>query len=327
MTIPTARALLPLAAAAALAACSSPAADDSARAVLTRPATGFIPVEGGRVWYEVHGSGARTPLLVLHGGPGIPHDYLANLAELGDERPVIFYDQLGCGRSDRPEDASLWTRERFVRELAAVRAALGLDEVVLYGHSWGSILAVDALAGRGAPPAEGVRGVILAGPALSIPRWSEDAQRLIASLPPQHIEAIREGESSGRVDTEAYHAATEAYYRLYVCRAEPWPAELEAAFAGMGASVYVTMNGPTEFTITGLLKDLDVTPQLPGLRLPALLICGEFDGATPETTRAYAAQLPGSDVIVVPGASHVANYERPVEYFRALRRWLDAKKL
>ena len=321
-----------LSALGALSACTSHAGGERARAaapaVLARPATGYIDVEGGRVWYEVHGTGTRTPLLVLHGGPGIPHDYLANLALLGDERPVIFYDQLGCGRSDRPDDPSLWTRERFARELGAVRAALGLDEVVLYGHSWGSILAVDYLSGvgGGARPT-GVRGAILAGPALSIPRWVADSRRLLAALPPSVGAAIDEGERTGHTDTDAFKAATQAYYAQYVCRLEPWPPELERAFAGMGEQVYFTLNGPTEFTITGPLKAVDVTGRLSELRLPLLFICGEHDEATPESTRLYAGLAPGSEVVVIAGAAHVANFDRPEAYLRALRAWLDAQGL
>ncbi len=319
--------LLSLSALPLVLGCASARACPSARAVRARPATGTIAVEGGRVWYAVRGEGVRTPLVVLHGGPGIPHDYLANLELLGDERPVVFYDQLGCGRSERPDDPSLWTRERAVRELAAVRAALGLDEVVLYGHSWGSILAVDALSGLGGTPAPGVRGAILAGPALSIPRWIEDSRRLIATLPPEQALAILEGERTGQTDGEAYRAATDAYYRRYVCRADPWPAELEAAFAGMGAQVYETLNGPSEFTITGPLRTVDVTPALPALRLPVLFVCGEHDEATPASTRAYAAQVPGAEVAVIAGAAHVANHDRPAETLRALRGWMDRNGL
>lgn len=325
--------LLPVFALAALSACAAPAASPSARHVLGLPRTGFVQVEGGeageggRVWYEVSGSGTRTPLLVLHGGPGIPHDYLANLALLGDERPVVFYDQLGCGRSDRPDDPSLWTRERFARELSAVRAALGLDEVVLYGHSWGSILAVDHLTGLAGEPARGVRGAILAGPALDIPRWIEDSRRLIATLPEEQAAAILEGEHTGQTDGEAYQAATAAFYQRYLCRADPWPPELEAAFAGMGAEVYEIMNGPTEFTITGPLKDIDLTPRLHELDLPLLFVCGEFDEAPPETTRAYAALAPDADVVVIEGAAHVANYDRPEAYVQALRSWMDERGL
>lgn len=308
---------------ATLVGCTSPAQSSSARAALDRPATGFVTVEGGRVAYEVHGTGTRTPLLVLHGGPGIPHDYLANLALLGDERPVVFYDQLGCGLSDRPDDPALWTRERFAREVDAMRLALGLEEVVLYGHSWGSILAVDYLTGASGERPCGVRGAILAGPALSIPRWIEDSRRLISSLPEDVAEAILEGERTGDTDSEAYRAATQAFYARYVCRSDPWPEELERAFAGMGEQVYVSMNGPTEFTITGPLRTVDVTPRLGELGVPVLYICGEHDEATPESTRAYAALTPDSEVVVVEGAAHVANYDRPTEYMRALRRWLS----
>lgn len=303
--------------------CSSPAPSPSALAVLERPASGFVPVEGGRVAYEIHGTGTRTPLLVLHGGPGIPHDYLANLALLGDERPVVFYDQLGCGLSDRPDDPTLWTRERFAQEVGAVRLALGLDEVVLYGHSWGSILAVDYLTGASGEGPRGVRGAILAGPALSIPRWIEDARRLIYSLPEDVARAILEGERTGDTDSEAYHAATQAFYARHVCRSDPWPEELVRAFAGMGEQVYVSLNGPTEFTITGPLRTVDVTPRLGELGVPVLYICGEHDEATPESTRAYAALTPDSEVVVVEGAAHVANYDRPTEYMRALRGWLS----
>jgi proline iminopeptidase len=310
-----------------LVGCASTSPSPSAEAALRAPSTGFVPVEGGRVWYEVRGSGTRTPLLVLHGGPGIPHDYLQNLDLLGDDRPVVFYDQLGCGRSDRPDDPTLWTRARFAREVDAVRDALGLDEVVLYGHSWGSILAVDYLTGKGGTKPTGVRGVILAGPALSIPRWIEDAHRLISTLPPDQAAAIEEGERTGETDTPAYQAATQAFYARYVCRCDPWPPELQAAFEGMGQEVYTTINGPSEFTITGPLRTVDVTPQLSSLHLPVLYVCGEFDEATPSTTRSYAALTPDAEVVVVPGAAHVANYDQPAATMAALRGWLDAHGL
>src|SRR5688500_13940495 len=102
---------------------------------------GYVAVEGGRVWYGVVGAGAGAPLLALHGGPGYPHDYLEPLERLAGERPVIFYDQLGCGRSDRPDEPALWRVERFVDELGRVRAELSLEQVHLLGHSWGSMLA------------------------------------------------------------------------------------------------------------------------------------------------------------------------------------------
>ncbi|MGH2651639.1 MAG: alpha/beta fold hydrolase, partial [Actinomycetota bacterium] len=97
---------------------------------------GTIPVPGGTVWYGTIGDGG-IPLLCLHGGPGMSHDYLDTLADLADRRMVVFYDQLGCGQSERPDDPSLWTIERSVAEVAAVREALGLERMHLFGNSWG----------------------------------------------------------------------------------------------------------------------------------------------------------------------------------------------
>ena len=127
------------------------------------PKEGYINVEGGRVWYRVSGSGNETPLLLLHGGPGAPSYYLNPLDGISRDRPVIFYDQLGAGRSDRPTDTSLWTVDRYVRELGDVRAALGLDQVHILGHSWGTMLAVDYMLTQ----PEGVKSLILASPAIS----------------------------------------------------------------------------------------------------------------------------------------------------------------
>ncbi len=298
----------------------------SARAVLNAPASGFIAVEGGRVWYSVRGTGTRTPLLVLHGGPGIPHDYLENLELLGDERPVIFYDQLGCGRSDRPDNPSLWTRERFAREVGQVRAALGLDEVILYGHSWGSLLAVDYLSGLGGSTPKGVRGVILAGPALSIPRWVADSRELITALGPDVSKTIFDAERSGQTDTQAYKDAASVFYHRYVCRLDPWPEPLDRAMAGMGVAVNGAMSGPSEFTVTGSLRSVDVTPELRAVRQPILFICGEHDEATPEATRYYAGLAPSAGIVVIPNASHVANYDQPGAYMAALRAWFRKMK-
>ena len=236
-----------------------------------------------------------------------------------------------AARLSRGPARPLPTRKREApkssRELAAVRAALGLEDVVLFGHSWGSVLAVDYLSGLASKRPAGVRGAILAGPALSIPRWIADSRRLMATLPPEVGQAIEEGERTGQTETKAYKAATQVYYRKFVCRSDPWLPELDSAFAGMGAQVYTTMNGPTEFTITGPLKDVDVTAQLPALDLPLLFICGEHDEATPESARSYAALAPRADVIVVKGAAHVANYDRPEAYMSCLRGWLRGHDL
>ena len=161
---------------------------------------GFVAVPGGHVWYRKVGWGDLTPILVLHGGPGYPHDYLEPLEELAIDRSVVFYDQLGCGRSERPDDPGLWTVERAVLELAAVREALSLPRVHLYGHSWGTMLAVDyALTWP-----EGLESLILASPCIQIPRWIEDSKQLRKQLPTEVQQVLDHGEATGEIYSPEY---------------------------------------------------------------------------------------------------------------------------
>ena len=96
---------------------------------------GYVNVTGGKIWYEVLGDGDGLPLITLHGGPGSTHFGFEPLQALAEDRPVVFYDQLGCGNSDRPEDPSLWRVERFVEELHILIDALGLEKFHILGHS------------------------------------------------------------------------------------------------------------------------------------------------------------------------------------------------
>ena len=138
------------------------------RAFAAQPVTeGRAKVPGGTIWWKKVGSGPKPPLLTLHGGPGAGHNYLLPLAGLADDRPVIFYDQLGCGKADSPQDEKLYTIQRSVDEVDAVRKALGLEKIVLFGHSWGSMLAIEYMCqGRG----KGVEKLILGGALASVPR-------------------------------------------------------------------------------------------------------------------------------------------------------------
>ena len=279
---------------------------------------GRITVEGGNVWYNVQGAEKPgIPLLTLHGGPGYPHDYLEPLAQLADERPVIFYDQLGCGNSDRPADKSLWRAERFVRELADVRAALGLERMHLFGHSWGTMLAVDYLL----LPAP-VESVILASPALSIPRWMEDAARLRETLPPG-VEATLAGhEAAGATHTRAYHEAKQEYYRRYLCRLDPWPEAMNRSHEASSGEAYLEMWGPSEFCATGNLREYDRASRLPEIAVPALYTCGRHDEATPAATAWYHSLTPGAELAIFERSAHMAHLEETEAYLALLRGFL-----
>ncbi len=281
---------------------------------------GFVNVPGGSVWYRIVGQGEGIPLLVLHGGPGYPSDYLEALSELGPERRVVFYDQLGCGRSERPDDTSLWTVERAVLELAAVREALHLSRVHLYGHSWGSMLAIDyALTWP-----EGLESLIFASPCIKIPRWIEDAKKLRATLPSETQEVLNRCEAEENLYAPEYLEATLEYYRNFVCRIDPKPECGVRADNGAGGPVYQTMWGPNEFLVTGSLQDYDRSHRLVDLSIPVLYTCGHYDEATPETTQWYQRQTPNSAIAVFTQSSHNPHFEEQEAYKAVLEEFLGA---
>ena len=284
------------------------------------PVSGHVTVPGGQVWYRRTGGGPGIPLLLLHGGPGFPGDYLAPLEALGDERPVIRYDQLGCGRSDRPTDPALWRPERFVEELARVRTALGLDRVILHGHSWGGSLAVlSLLAGAG-----GVAGLVLASPLLDARRWVEDADRLRRELPAEVQEVLSRHEADGTTGAPAYAEATQVFYRRHVCRSDPWPPEMLESLSGFGGDCYLAMWGPSEFHPTGTLSTFDLSGRLGEIRVPTHFTVGRFDEATPSSVAAFRDRIPGAGITVLEGSAHMTMLEEPEAYRAALRPFLRA---
>ena len=272
---------------------------------------GYVPVTGGQVWYRMVGTESEgVPLLLLHGGPGFSHDYLAPLAEMSEGRPVIFYDQLGSGRSDRPKDASLWTLPRFVEELGQVREALGLDRVHILGSSWGSMLATEYMLNEPL----GVVSLVFAGPALSAPRWEEDVRGLLSGLSEESRRIILECEEAEDYDSEDYERAVMEFTQKHVCRVSPWPGYVTSSFESVNEDVYRQMWGPSEFTVTGTLRQFDRVDQLRRIRVPVLFICGRYDEATPSTTEYYHHNLPGSELHVVEDASHMQHVEQPDEF-------------
>ena len=207
------------------------------RAAVSQALEGTVAVTGGNVVWRRFGDGPKAPLLLIHGGPGAPSEYLEPFAALGDERAVFVWDQLGCGRSARPSDSSLWTLERFVAELDAVRKTLAPGPVHVLGHSWGSMLAIEWLAT--ARPAA-VESVIFAGPCLSVPRYIEDVTDLVATLTPESRAAIAEADRTGDYGSAAYQKAmNEDWAPRYLARtAGPNNDFLNRTFAGFGAETY-----------------------------------------------------------------------------------------
>jgi len=285
------------------------------------PGQGFINVPGGPVWYSVAGSGSGIPLLVLHGGPGGRICGYSLLDALGSERPIVRYDQLGSGRSGRPDDPSLWTVERFVEELHVVRQELGLEQMHLLGHSWGGGLAAAYVLEK---RTDGIASVILSSPLLSTPLWIKDANYLRSLLPADVQKTLTEHELAGTTDSEEYREASEVFYERHVRGGERVDAPAECDGAPWNQFVYEYMWGPTEFHATGTLIDFDVTGRLHEIDVPVLFIAGEFDEARPERVAEFQKLVPGSRMTVILDAAHGTLSRKPDEYRNVLETFLDS---
>ena len=283
------------------------------------PGEARLAVDGGRIWYRVVGSGNATPVVLLHGGPGYASFYMRSLEALGTDRPVVRYDQLGGGKSDRITDTAMFNIAHFVRELDSLRSHLGYDKMHVVGHSWGTILGFEYY--RAHP--EHVASLTLMSPALDIPAWEQNAKRLVKTLPDSMQKAIATREAEKNYTAADYQAALNEFYGKYVWR-RPVQAELDSVMATVNEGIYNYMQGPSEFTITGTLKQYNATPFLKNVKVPVLFTVGEFDEADPPTVKRHAQMTPGAKYAVIPNAAHLVEWDNPDETNRVIREFLKA---
>jgi proline-specific peptidase len=280
---------------------------------------GFIPFRGYQTWYRVVGDGPGTRLLLLHGGPGLPSDNLAPLAELARYgRPVVFYDQLGCGCSERPTDDGLWSIALFVEEIEAVRAALGLGEVHLLGHSWGGMLALEYALTRPA----GLRSLVLHSTFASAPRCWPERERVRDALPADIRDALRRHEAANTRDHPEYVAAQHAFDLRYTCRLDPWPEFLERAVAGANWHINGLFWAPGFLHPHGLLRQWDICDRLDAIGVPTLITSGRYDGWVPGQDAMLHAGIPGATWVEFAESAQYAHAEEPERYRELCRRFL-----
>jgi L-proline amide hydrolase len=293
----------------------------------TLPVTeGFIPFDGFRTWYRVVGEGedaGKLPLLCLHGGPGATWHHMEPYEALAaDGRRVIFYDQLGCGNSglSEPHETSMWTPQLYVREVQAVRDALGLDRLHLLGHSWGGMLAM--LYAIGQPP--GLASLIVESSPASVPEWMVEVNRLRDELPSEVQATLVAHEEAGTTGHPEYEEAMMVFYRRHVCRTDPWPDFVNRTFEALAANpeVYNVMNGPSEFHVIGVIKDFDITADLGRIGVPTLLFSGRYDEVTPATMERVHQGIPGSELVVFEESSHMSQAEEPEAVLDLVRGFL-----
>ncbi len=291
----------------------------------------MVAVEGGRVWVGVNGdvSAKAPPVVFIHGGPGGTHLSFGGMTALADERAVIVYDQLDSGMSDHPGDPRNWRVERFVSELEAIRAKLGIEKWHVVGHSWGAAIALEYSA---AHPGR-VVSTVLGGTFISTPHWLLGTRLLIRDLPLETQSVIAACESPNRPSAAICANADNAFYTEFNGRPDR-PARPPAASVyrertggkGNNTMLYNAMWGRSEFVSTGTLKSYDGSPllaKLDGKR--TLFLIGQYDEAHLDIVRSYVRLTPGSELAVVPGGSHAYFGERPVEAEGLLRGWLARK--
>ncbi len=283
---------------------------------------GFVQVTGFRIYHRIFEPPSyQGTVLALHGGPGAHHEYLVPLVDLTDHGyRVVFMDQLGCGRSDRSPDPSVYTLEHNVEEVEGVRQALGLGRIHLVGSSYGGLLAL----AYAIQHQDHLKTLVTIGGLADVPYTTAEMWRLVRELPAETRAVIEKYDRLKEYHNPAYLKAVEEFYHRHLCRLPVVPPELIRALAETNPDVYERMNGPNEFTITGTIKDIDLTPRLPTIQAPTLVTGGRYDEVTPNVARRIRDHIPGARQVVFEESSHVPFWEERTAFMETLVAFLKA---
>jgi proline iminopeptidase len=290
-----------------------------------------VAVPGGKVFTRLIDTESRIlgfrlkkiseALLFIHGGPGYPHDYLSCLSSVSEIMPVLFYDQLGCGRSDKIQDISLWKINRFVEEIEALRCHFGLAKLVLHGHSWGTIVALE----YALQYPERISALIFESPCISIPLWKKDSLTLLEQLSATSQEVINETKRNFRFNNPDFIKAVDEYYQKFVHHERPKPEILQYCDTHANSEVYTTMWGPCEFIVTGTLSNYNNIDGLSKITAPILFTAGEFDEVLPETLKLYSQNAPNSKHHIIKNGRHLSHMDSTIEYENIVRNFIQSK--
>ena len=288
---------------------------------------GMAPFGSYRTWYRVTGdlSARKAPLVVLHGGPGCTHDYVdafKGLAARG--RAVVHYDQLGNGRSThlRDKGANFWTPRLFLDELENLLRHLNIDgRYHVLGQSWGGMLAAE----HAVTQPKGLRALVIANSPASMELWVREANRLRDELPPQVQATLLRHERAGTTEDPEYKEAVRVFYDRHVCRVTPWPEEVARTFKAIDEdpTVYMTMNGPSEFHVIGNLKTWSIIDRLDRIRVPTLLISGRYDEAAPAVVQPFADRIKDVRWEIFENSSHMPHVEETERCLKVVGDFLD----
>ena len=306
--------------------------DNSGRDDVLSGGSRMIPVSSPageyRVWVKRIGNNPDLKVLLLHGGPGMTHEYLeacdSYLPAAGVE--YYYYDQLGCGFSDQPEEPALWDLDRYVDEVEQVRIALGLDagNFVLYGQSWGGILAMEyALHHQ-----QHLRALVISSMMSSVPAYNAYAEQvLMPAMDQAALAEIKSLEAAGEFENPRYmELLTEQHYIHHVLRMPEasWPDPVQRSFTHVNPAIYVSMQGPSELGISAdaSLAHWDRSEELATIEVPTLVIGAEHDTMDPAHMRMMAGRLPAGRYLHCPDGSHLSMYDDQETYFAGLVEFL-----
>ena len=283
----------------------------------------MLPVVAGKykVWTKKLGAGS-VKVLLLHGGPGFSHECLeafeSFLPQAGIE--MYYYDQLGCNNSDQPDEPSLWTLARYTEEVEEVRRALGLDHFVLYGHSWGGILAIEyALKHQ-----ENLRGLVISNMTAGVQSFLKRADFIKRHLPPDTQARLAALEAKEDYESAEYqNLMMNELYTKTLCRTQPWPEPVSRTFRHVNDKIYNLMQGKSEFLVTGNLKDWERWDRLPDIKVKSLTVGARHDEMDPEDLKKMAALMPNADYAFCPNGSHFCMWDDQKIYFEQLLRFLN----
>jgi proline iminopeptidase len=271
-----------------------------------------------RVWVKAVGLRAeRVPVLTLHGGPGLTHFYFECFEDFLPPAGIgyFYYDQLGCGFSDQPKDTALWRIERYIDVVEDVRGGLGLEKMVILGHSWGGMLAIEYALQH----PERVAALVISNMTASISSYLAYIAKLRAELPVDEQRRLRELEAARRYDAPEYEKIVfDGLYRKHICRLNPWPEPVDRAVKWLSNPVYQTMQGASEFEVTGVMKGWDRWGDIHRIRCPTLILGGRHDTMNPEDLRGMGRRMPDASTYICDQGSHLAMYDDQQAYFAAL---------
>ena len=278
------------------------------------------------VWTKRMGNNPKMKVLLLHGGPGGTHEFFENFDGYlpNEEIEYIYYDQLDSYYSDKPNDSTLWTTERFVEEVEQVRKALNLnkDNFYLFGQSWGGILAMEyALKYQ-----ENLKGLIISNMMASIPEYEKYAEVLGAQLPPEIYKEIKELEAKEDFSNPRYsELVMNNYYTKHILRKplKEWPEFINRAFSHLNPNIYIYMQGHSEFGVTGnaTLKGWDVSERLKEITVPTLMIGGIHDTMDPKYMEWMSTQVQRGRSLTT-NSGHVSQYDDPQTFFPGLIKFI-----